>query len=85
MELDNVTECNLRWEEFPKDNEIRRERSLTAKVGDMMQINKGMVLIKVVYSLINLGNNNNQEISCSCSERRGERYHFQAGIHSTPI
>ena len=82
MELDNLTECNLRWQEGPKDNEISRERSLTAKVGDMMQINKGMVLIKVVYSLINLGNN--QGISCSSGERRGERYHFQAGIHSTP-
>ena len=82
MELDNLTECNLRWQEIPKDNEISRERSLTARVGDMMQINKGMVLIKVVYSLINLGNN--QGISCSSGEQRGGRYHFQAGIHCTP-
>ena len=59
MELENLSENNLRWQEASKDDNdddtVVDARSLTAKVRDMMKINRGMVLVKVVYSLINLG------------------------------
>ena len=60
MELENLSENNLRWQEASKDDidnddTVVDARSLSAKIRDMMKINKGMVLVKVVYSLINLG------------------------------
>ena len=61
MELENVTENDLRWHEASKDDDDEEDiapvdaRSLGARVRDMARVNKGMVLVKVVYSLINLG------------------------------
>ena len=58
MELDNLAENDLRWHAASKDDDedvAVDARSLSAKVRDMMRINRGMVLVKVVYSLINLG------------------------------
>ena len=59
MELENLSETDLRWQEPSKredDEETSTEaRALGEKVWDMMRINRGMVLVKVVYSLINLG------------------------------
>ena len=59
MELENLSETDLRWQEPSKredDEETSADtRSLGEKARDMMRINKGMVLVKVVYSLINLG------------------------------
>ena len=59
MELENLSENNLRWQEASKDDNdddaVVDARSLSAKIRDMMKINRGMVLVKVVYSLINLG------------------------------
>ena len=60
MELENLSENNLRWQEASKDDidnddTVVDARSLSAKIRDMMKINRGMILVKVVYSLINLG------------------------------
>ena len=58
MELENLSENNLRWQEASKDDNddaVVDAWPLSAKIRDMMKINRGMVLVKVVYSLINLG------------------------------